>query len=52
MAINAEYTREQLERLAEAKLDERIVKHGGLVVYEKQAYWTSKELVGRILEML
>ena len=47
----AEYTKDHLERLAEAKLDERIVKHGGLVVYEKQAYWTSKGLVGQKIEL-
>jgi len=45
------YTREYLESLAEAKLDERIVKSGGLVVYEKEAYWTKKSLNGQKIEI-
>ena len=45
------YTREYLEGLAEAKLDERIVKSGGLVVYEKEAYWTKKSLNGQKIEV-
>jgi len=45
------YTKEYLESLAEAKLDERIVKSGGLVVYEKEAYWTKKGLHGQKIEI-
>ena len=45
------YTKEYLQSLAEAKLDERIVKSGGLVVYEKEAYWTKKGLHGQKIEI-
>jgi len=45
------YTKEYLESLAEAKLYERQVKHGGLVVYENGTYWTSKELTGQKVEL-
>ena len=37
--------------MAEAKLYERQVKHGGLVVYENGTYWTSKELTGQKVEL-
>ena len=47
----ARYIREYLESLAEAKLDERIVKSGGLVVYEREAYWTKKSLNGQKIEI-
>ena len=45
------YTKEALENLAETKIGERIVKHGGLVVYEKEAYWTSRDLIGQRIEL-
>ena len=45
------YTREYLESLAKAKLDERIVKSGGLVVYKREAYWTKKGLTGQKIEI-
>lgn len=47
----ANYTKEKLEMFAQVKIDERIVKHGGLVIYEKKAYWTSKEFVGQKIEL-
>lgn len=45
------YTKEYLESLAEAKLDERIVKSGGIVVYKGEAYWTKKSLKGQNIEI-
>ena len=45
------YTRGYLEGLAEAKLDGRIVKSGGLVVYKGEAYWTKKSLNGQSIEI-
>lgn len=45
------FTKEYLEGLAEAKIDERMVKSGGLVVYKKEAYWTRKYLSGQQVEL-
>lgn len=45
------FTKEYLEGLAEAKIDERVVKPGGLVVYKKEAYWTSRKLSGEKVEL-
>lgn len=44
-------TKGYLEKLAEAKIGERIVKRGGLVAYENQAYWTSREIAGQKIEL-
>lgn len=45
------FTKEYLERLAEAKIDERKVKPGGLVIYKKEAYWTTRKLSGQKVEL-
>ena len=45
------YTKEELEMVAQAKIGERIVKHGGLVVYDNQAYWTSRKNTGQKIEL-
>jgi hypothetical protein len=45
------FTKEYLDGLAEAKIDERMVKSGGLVIYKKEAYWTKKYLSGQQVEL-
>jgi len=45
------FTKEYLEGLAEAKIDDRLVKAGGLVIYKKEAYWASRKLSGQKVEL-
>lgn len=48
---STEFERDYLENLAEVKIDERLVRQGGFILYDNELFYISKNLVGQQVEL-